>query len=517
MPDCGRIYTRTGAAGGAGDGTRASAIGADHGGLLPRAGGGHPDGRPQATGGVPARPAPSASVPSGPRVPSGVPPPSAAATDPASRTSGGSGGGDGGGGDGPVDGPVDNDLDRDDADTRLGATGADATIKAGGHLDVARQSAASAVRSATVEVAAAAAACEAAGVAGPVAPLRDASTLLAKLLAENPLHARGTTSYASAVLVDAESAWTAVLQAVAAVTVPPRRPPAAVTGDGGAADVAACAATSADNAAIVACRRLCTRARHAASSVFSAAKGLIPMENPDVRDHPGDDTGACAGGAPARVGGKRSGRRHCCGCGATGHYVRTCPADAAAKAAHAARVAAEGAAKGARAGSGRTKCSACHARSHTRASAACPLRAVAHGWSDHNEDRGRDLACAVQYRMTGEVTTTVAVSVDRFFGVWRRRLPGLPQAARRRRDARRPPRLIARPRRPPRPSPMRRRARLRLQNWHRRRRSNYASSPLSCAARCATWSSVSTAMGRVRVVVAADAHSTSLWRPCRRR
>jgi len=283
------------------------------------------------------------------------------------------------------------------------------------------------VRSATVEVAAAAAACEAAGDVGPVGPLRDASTLLAKQLAANPLHARGTTSYASAALGDAESASTAVLRAVDAVTVPPHRPPAAVPGDGGAADAAAGAATAADNAAVVACRRLCARARHAASSVLSAAKGLIPMATPDAGDHPGDDAGAGAGGAPASGGGGTRGRlRRCGGCGTTGHNVKTCAADAAAKAAHAARVAAAGAAKGASAGSGRTRCGACHARGHTRASAACPLRAVTHGWSDHNEDRGRDLACADQYRMTGEVTTTVAVSVDRFFGVWRRRLPRPP-------------------------------------------------------------------------------------------
>jgi len=107
-------------------------------------------------------------------VPGGVPFPSAAVTDPASQTIGGSGGGDGGGGDGLVDGPVDKDLDRDDAVTRLGAIGGDAAIKAGGHVDAARQCAASAVRTATVEVAAAAAACEAAGEVGPVGPLRDA-------------------------------------------------------------------------------------------------------------------------------------------------------------------------------------------------------------------------------------------------------------------------------------------------------------------------------------------------------
>ena len=238
-----------------------------------------------------------------------------------------------------------------------------------------------------------------------------------------------STSYASAALGDAESASTAVLRAVDAVTVPPHRPFIAVPGDGGAADAAACAATAADNAEVVACRRLCARAQHAASSVLSAVKGLIPMATPDAGDHPGDDAGAGAGGAAASGGGKSSGRRHFGGCGATGHYVRTCPADAAAKAAHAARVAAARAAKGAAAGSGRARCCACHARGHTRASAACPLRAVEHVWSDHNEDRGRDLACAEQYRMTGEVTTTVAVSIDRFFGVWRRRLPQIGRAS----------------------------------------------------------------------------------------
>jgi len=51
--------TRIGAAGGPGDDTRAPAIGGDHGGLLPRAGGSDPDSHPQATGFVPARPAPS--------------------------------------------------------------------------------------------------------------------------------------------------------------------------------------------------------------------------------------------------------------------------------------------------------------------------------------------------------------------------------------------------------------------------------------------------------------------------
>jgi len=71
-------------------------------------------------------------------------------TDPAPQTAGGSGGGDGGGGDGPVDGPVDKDLGRDDAVTRLGATGGDVASKAGGHVDAARQFAVSAVRSAPV-------------------------------------------------------------------------------------------------------------------------------------------------------------------------------------------------------------------------------------------------------------------------------------------------------------------------------------------------------------------------------
>jgi len=345
-------------------------------------------------------------------------------TDTAPQTAGESGGGDGGGADGPVVGLVDKDLDRDDAVKRLGATGGDAAIKAGGHVDAARQRAASAVRSATVEVAAAAAACEVAGDVGPVGPVRDASSLLAKLLAANPLHARGTTSYASAALGDAESASTAVLRADDAVTVPPHRPPAAVPGDGGAADAAASAAPGADMSAVLACRRVRARARHAASSVWSAAKGFTPMATPDAGDHPGDDAGAGAGGAPASGGGGTRARlRRCGGCGTTGHNVKTRAADAAAKAAHAARVAAAGAAKGAAAGSGRTRCIACHARSHTRASAACPLRAVAHGWSDHKKDRGRDLACADKYRMTGEVTTTVAVSVDRLLGVWRRRLP----------------------------------------------------------------------------------------------
>jgi len=166
--------TRVGAAGGPGDDTRASAIIGDHGCLLPLLGGGAPDSRQQATGRLPARPAPSASVPNDPRVAGGVPPPSAPGIDPALQTASGSGGGDAGGGDGPVDGPVEKDLDRDDAVTRLGAIGGDAAIKAGGHVDAARQCAASAVRTATVEVAAAAAACEAAGEVGPVGPLRDA-------------------------------------------------------------------------------------------------------------------------------------------------------------------------------------------------------------------------------------------------------------------------------------------------------------------------------------------------------
>jgi len=283
-------------------------------------------------------------------VPGGVPPPSAAATDPAAQTISGSGCEDGGSGDGPVDGPVDKNLDRDDAVALLGATGGDAAIKAGGRVDAARQSAASAVRSATVEVAVAAAASEAVGDAEPVGPLRDASTLLAKLLAANPVHARGTTSYATAALGDAESESTAVLRAVDAVTMPPHRPPAAVPGDGGTADAAACAATGADNATVVACRRLCARARHAASSVLSAAKGLIPMATPDAGDHPGDDAGAGAGGAPASGGGGTRGRlRRCGGCGTTGHNVKMCAADAAAKAARTARVAAAWAAKGTKA------------------------------------------------------------------------------------------------------------------------------------------------------------------------
>jgi len=151
------------------------------------------------------------------------------------------------------------------------------------------------------------------------------------------------------------------------------------------------------------------------------------MEIPDAGDHSGNDAGVCAGGAPASVGGGTRGRlRRRGGCGTTGHNLNTCSADAAAQAAYAARVAADVAAKRARAGSGRTRCGACHARGQKRASAACPLRAVAHGWSDHNEERGRDLACADQYRMTGEVTTTVAVSVNRFCGVRRRLVPGRP-------------------------------------------------------------------------------------------
>jgi len=117
-------------------------------------------------------------------------------------------------------------LDDDDEVTRLGTAGEDATIKAGGHVDSARQSAASAVRSATVEDAAAVAACESAGSAGPVASLRAASAPLSKLLASKPVHARGTGSPASAAMDDATLASTAVLQAVAAVTVPPPRPPA---------------------------------------------------------------------------------------------------------------------------------------------------------------------------------------------------------------------------------------------------------------------------------------------------
>jgi len=176
------------------------------------------------------------------RVPVGVPPPSEAVPDPSPPNIGG---GDGGGRDRPIGGPVAKDLDRNDFVARLGATGGDAAIKAGGHVDAARQRAAIAVRSATVAVAAATAACEAARDAEPVGPLRDASTLLARLLAANPLHARGTTSYASAALGDAESASTAVLRAVDTVTVPPHRPPAAVSGGGGAADAAAGAAAGA--------------------------------------------------------------------------------------------------------------------------------------------------------------------------------------------------------------------------------------------------------------------------------
>jgi len=220
--------TRTGAAGGPVEDTRASAIDGDHGGLIPRAAGGAPDSRPHAYRGVPARPAPSASVPSGLRVTSGVPPPSAPVINPAPQMISGSGGGDGGGGDGPVDGPVEKKLGRDVAVARLGATGGDAAIKAGGHVDAAQQRAAFSVRSATIEVAAAAAAWEAAGDVEPVGHLRDASTLLAKPFAANPLHARGTKSYASAALGDAASASTAVLRAVDAVTVPPHGPPAVV-------------------------------------------------------------------------------------------------------------------------------------------------------------------------------------------------------------------------------------------------------------------------------------------------
>jgi len=113
------------------------------------------------------------------------------------------------------------DLDDDDEVTRLDAAGEDAAIKAGGHLDSAWQSATSAMLSATVEAAAAVAACEAAGDAGQVAILRAASALLAKLLASKPVHARGIRSPASVAMEDATSASTTVLHAVAAVTVPP--------------------------------------------------------------------------------------------------------------------------------------------------------------------------------------------------------------------------------------------------------------------------------------------------------
>ena len=290
-------------------------------------------------------------------MPGRVPPPSAPGTDLAPPSSGG---GDGGSGDGPVDGPVQKDLDRDDAVARLGATGGDAAIEAGGHVDAARQRAASAVRSFTVEVAAAAAACEAAGDAEPVGPFRDASTLLTKLRSANSLLARGTTSYESAALGDAESASTAVLRAVDAVTVPTHRTPAAVSGGDGAADAAASAVTAAEISAVVACRRLCARTRHAAGSVFSAAKGLIPMATSDAGDHPGNDAGSGAGSALASVGGGTRGRlRHCGSCGVTGHDMKMCSADAAAKAAHGARVGADVAAKGARASSSRGRQTIC--------------------------------------------------------------------------------------------------------------------------------------------------------------
>jgi len=234
---------------------------------------------------------------------------SLATAPPREATASGNDKGDNGGG---VAGPVGADLDDDDEVTRLGTAGEDAAIKAGGHLDSARQSAASAVRSATVEVAAAVAACEAAGDAGPVASLRAASALLSKRLASKPVHARS-----------------AVLQAVAAVTVPPPRPPAPDEGDEGAAATPANADTRADASARVACRRLCARARHAAGSVLSAVKGLIPMVQPDAGDHAGDDDGHGNGGdagATARGGGGTRGRqRRCGGCGATGHNVKTRP------------------------------------------------------------------------------------------------------------------------------------------------------------------------------------------------
>ena len=137
---------------------------------------------------------------------------------PCEATASGNDNGDNGGG---VTGPVAADVDNDDEVTRLGTADEDAAIKAGGHLDSARQSAASAVRSATVEVAAAVAPCEVASDTGPVANLRAASALLAKLLASKPVHARGIRSPASVAMEDATSASTTVLHAVAAVTVPP--------------------------------------------------------------------------------------------------------------------------------------------------------------------------------------------------------------------------------------------------------------------------------------------------------
>jgi len=148
--------------------------------------------------------------------------------------------------------PAENDLDRDDEVARLGTAGVDAAIKGGSHLDSARQSAASAVRSATVEVAAAVAACEAAGDVGSVASLRAARAILTKLLASMPVHARDTGSPASAALDDATSASTAVLQAVAAVTAPPPRPPTPDDCDWGAAAPPADSDTRADAPARVA-------------------------------------------------------------------------------------------------------------------------------------------------------------------------------------------------------------------------------------------------------------------------
>jgi len=329
-----------------------------------------------------------------------------------------------------VTGPVAADVDDDDEVTRLGTADEDAAIKAGGHLDSARQSAASAVRSATVEVAAAVAPCEAAGDTGPVANLLAASALLVKLLASKPVHVRGTGPPASAAMDDATLASTAVLQAVATVTVPPPRPPAPDESDEGTAAPPADADTRADAFAWVACRRLYARARHAAGSVWLAVTCLIPVVQPDAGDHAGNDGGGDPGGdagATARSGGGTRGhQRRCGGCGATGHNVQMCQADAVTKAAHAARGEAAKKAKGVKAGSGNKKCSACHARGHTRASAVCPMRAISHGWSSHNGDRGRDLGCADQHRMTGEVTTTASVSVDRFFGVERRLAPGWP-------------------------------------------------------------------------------------------
>jgi len=402
---------------------------------------------------------------------------------------------------GGVTGPVGADHDDDDEVTRLGAAGEDAAIKAGGHLDSARQSAASAMRSATVEVAAAVAACEAAGDAGPVASLRAASALLAKLLTSKPVHARDTGSPASAAMYDATSASTTVLHAVAAVTVLPPRPPAPDDGHEGAAAPPADADTRADVSARVACRRLCARAHHAAGSFLLAVKGLIPVVQPDAGYHAGNDDGGDTGGdagATARGGGGMRGHQR--RCGETEHNVQTCQADAATKASHAARGEAAKEAKGSKAGSGNEKCSACHERGHTRVSAVWPLRAVAHGWSGHNEDRGRDLGCVDLHRMTTEVTTTVSVSVDLFFGVPRRLAPGRPADS------------LPPTGRPPTTSSLRAptgtaaavanaaAGAAALTSWPRHRRSICGSCPLSGKARCGTCSSASTVVvaGRVR-------------------